>query len=179
MRDCRGDRAMRASRAGLIAAWCAAGLVLGVGSAAAATAASQLGPVSPRVLAVVNSGGTQYLPAHRARPRVRRNAALRHALSNPPWPGCATGISLMRTTSHNRPSGRVVWLVSVHPDKRVLPVGGGPRPGHGHSQSSRHAANFFVVAVSAKTGREVQAQDGYSRKLPPWRAAQPSPCEHR
>jgi hypothetical protein len=150
--------------------------VLGLGAAGAA-AASQLGPVPPKVLSVVNSGGKQYVPAHHARPSVGKQAAVRDALSGAPWSGCATGISLLRTTNHNPPSGYLVWLVSMHSDQRVLRIGG-PKPRPGQGRSSRRAANFFVVAVSAKTGREVEAQDGYSPRLPPWKAAEPSRCKH-
>lgn len=171
------DRPRRVTWRHPAASLCAAGLALGLGSAAAAAAASELGPVSQKVLAVLNAGGQQYVHARRARPAVGQEAAVRDALANPPWPGCATGISLMRTTNRNRPSGRLVWLVSVHPTKPVLPAGGGPRPGNRHGHTSRHAADYFVVVVSARSGREVEAQDGFSAKLATWKKARPSPCE--
>lgn len=127
------------------------------------------------MLAVVNANGKQFVPARHARPQVGKNAAVDDALSSAPWRACATGISLMRTTKQSEPSApdSVVWLVSLHPNKRVGPGSGGPA----HHAHSRRAATYFVVAVSAKSGRFVQAQDGYSRKLPSWTPAKPSPCE--
>lgn len=178
MQGYRCGRPERVSCRSLAAAAGAAGLMLGLGGAVAVAATDQLGPVPAKVLKAVNSGGRQYVPAHHARPHVGKEAAVRTALSGrAPWQGCATGISLMHTTDRNRPSGRLVWLISVHPDMRILPIGGGPKRGHDHSRASSHAANFSVVVVSARTGREVEAEDGYSPKLGAWRAAAPSPCE--
>lgn len=174
MSDHRGYRRRLVGWGRLAGASCAAGLVLGLGSAAA-LAAGQLGPVSPKVLAVLNANGKQFVPPHHhARPTVDKQAAVQFALSGAPWRGCATGVSLMRTTKLSEPSapGSLVWLISVHPDRPVGPVSGGPA----HHAHARHVANYFVVAVSAKSGR-FQAQDGHSPKLPPWRPARPSRCQ--
>jgi hypothetical protein len=174
MADHGRDRPRRMSRERTAGALGAAVVALALGSAAAATAASQLGPVSPKVLAILNANGKQFVAAHHAHPKVGKEMAAQDALSSAPWRACATGISLMRTTKQSEPSapGSLTWLVSVHPNKRIGPVSGGPA-----HHTARHAANYFVVAVSAKSGRFVQAQDGYSRRLPQWTPAKRSPCE--
>ena len=178
MKDHRSARPQSVNRRRLAVAWCAAGLALGLGSAAAAAAASQLGRVSRKVVAVLNQGGKrkEYVPARHARPHVGENAAVRDAVSSEyhtGFRGCATGISLMRTTNNNRPAGRLVWLVSIHTDKRVSTS----VHGHGSPPTPDHAANFLVVAISTKNGRYEQGQFGYSRKLPRWRRAKPPGCE--
>jgi hypothetical protein len=175
MKNHRSDRPQRTNPRRLAVACCAGGLALGLGSAAVAAAASELGRVPRKVVAVLNEGGKrkQYVPARHARPRVSKNAAVQDALSSAQDRGCATGISLMRTANYNRPAGRLVWLVSIHTNKRVSTS----VHGHGAPPTPDHAANFYIVAVSAKNGRYENGQAGYSRTLPRWKAAEPPGCE--
>jgi hypothetical protein len=93
------------------------------------------------------------------------------ALSTVPWPGCAIGISLVRTQpSHRNPRGGLVWLVSIHPNSRV---GLHEGTGSGH----RLTANFAAVVVDAGDGRFVESEDGYTRQLAPWRPSPPRGCQ--
>src|SRR4051794_30088671 len=131
MKDHCGDERERVRRHRLAGGLCAAGVALTLVSAAVAVAASGLGPVPRKVLAVVNANGKQYSRAHHVRTRVMsQRAAVHGALSSAPWRGCATGISLMRTTKQSEPSapGSLIWLVSVHPNRRGWGAGGGAGP---------------------------------------------------
>jgi hypothetical protein len=138
-------------------------------------ASGKLGPVPKNVLAALR---TKFIPAPHARRKIHEQAAVHDALSTAPWPGCATGISLVRTEpSHRRPRGSLVWLVSIHPNSRVGPISGGPRGerGSGH----RLTANFAAVVVDAGDGRFVESEDGYTKQLPPWRPSPPRGCQAR
>jgi hypothetical protein len=153
---------------------CGAVALLALGTAVAAEASGQPGPVSPKVLAALNAGGKEFVPVRHGRSSISQKAAIGHALSAAPWRGCADGISLLRTTERSTPSaaGTRVWLVSVHPTRRVMTAGGGPA----HRSRSSRAANYFVVAVTADHGRYVAAQDGYARRLPHWTRSRPMRC---
>jgi hypothetical protein len=179
MREHRRDRPRRVCAGRLTGAWCAILVVLGIGTTLADATSSQPGPVAPKVLAALNAGGSQFVTVRHGRSPISQQAAIRHALSAAPWRGCADGISLLRTMKRSTPStpGTRVWLVSVHPTHRVLAAGGGPahRP---RSSRHGHAANYFVVAVTANQGRYVEAQAGYSRSLPRWTASQPARCSN-
>jgi hypothetical protein len=146
----------------LPAAVLAGGLLLMAPPAAAA----RLPPVSSKVLAAVNEGGDAFFLVHGGRPRVSEKKAIRDASRDQPW-GRAIGISLARTTG-SRSRHELVWLVSFHPNHPVGRVGGKPIPGELSNQPP--FANYFVVAVSAKTGKFVEGDDGYSPLLPPWTA---------
>lgn len=143
---------------------------------ATALAGTYVGPVQPKVLAAVNAHGKQFVLAHHARPGIDRREAIEDAIATAPWRGCVTGISLARTTHRSQRSAArtLVWLASIHPDRRVGPVGG-PKP-QVHSQSGGRAANYFVVAIKAANGRFVEAQDGQSSALPAWTKSRPRNC---
>jgi hypothetical protein len=151
-------------------------VAIGLSAAAPAVAVRELGPVPEQIVAVLDAQGTQFT-AVQGRPRVGKRAAVRVALSAAPWPGCATGISLMRTMRRSKPSAPrgLVWLVSMYSNSRVSPRGGPPHDYAG-SSSHREVANYFAVVVDARHGRYVDAQDGYTRTLPRWTTVQPPHC---
>jgi hypothetical protein len=158
-------RAMK--RSGAVLALC---VLLTVAPAAIASA---FRPVSRKVLAAVNAAGEQFVLAPHGRPGIPKRIAVHDAVvASAPWRGCATGISLARTTKRSQPSaaGTLVWLVSIHATERVGPAGGGPAPipGLPTTVQKPRAANYFLVAVNAADGRFVEAQDGYSPRLPRW-----------
>jgi hypothetical protein len=133
-----------------------------------------LGPVPRDVRAGL---GTKFNPAPHAHPKVHKRAAVRDALSTAPWPGCATGISLVRTEpTHRKPRGSLVWLVSIHPNSRLGPIGG---PHGARDSGHRLTANFAAVVVDAGDGRFVESEDGYTKQLPPWRPSPPRGCQTR
>ena len=148
---------------------CCVGL-LAVGSAATAVgsrvSASGVvqgpGPVPSGVLRAVNALGAQFMLAPRGQPRVSRREAISNAIGDAPWFGYATGISLARTTKRSEPStpGTLVWLVSIHPFEAVGPVSNGPAQQGRAVPRHVPAASWFVVAISARTARFVEAQDG-------------------
>src|SRR5579863_1104527 len=122
-----------------------AGLLFAV-IAATAVAGTQVGPVSPKVLAVVNARGKEFVLAHHARSAISRRQAIKDAIAKAPWGGCVTGISLARTTDRSQPSdpGTLIWLASIHPSRRVGPISGGPKPHRQRRLGGRPTANYFV-----------------------------------
>lgn len=142
----------------------------------AANTSTTLGPVPRKVLVAL---GMKFTPARHARPNVHKQAGVHDALSTAPWPGCATGISLVRTEPSRRvPRGTLVWLVSIHPNNRVGPTSGGP-PRHGpRARGHRLTANYAAVVVDARHGSFVESEDGYTKQLPPWRPLPPRGCEY-
>ena len=140
----------------------------------AEVAVADLGPVPPKVLVAENTAGKAFILAPHGHATISKSQAVSDALRKAPWSACATGISLARVDRKRFPSngGKLVWLVSVHANERVEPIG---PPTVKHVQP----ANFFLVAVSARTGRFILASDGHSRKLPPWKKAAPSGCVTR
>lgn len=137
----------------------------------ALTTSTELGPVLREVFAAL---GTKFFPARGARPKIHKQAAVHDALSTAPWPGCATGISLVRTEPTRRvPRGSLVWLVSMHPSSRIGPDSG-PVPHGWRGSGHQLTVNFAVVVIDAHTGRFVESEDGYSNQLPAWRRL-PSP----
>ena len=129
-------------------------------AASGAATTSRVGPVSRRLLRFLNATGPAAfrLAAGRTTAKVTKPSALKDALRHARWrPAAATGISLVRLEHRtgNIPAGTLAWLVSVKPrapvyDSRRLP-----------------AANYFVVVISARNGRLLGDEDGYSRGLDP------------
>lgn len=97
---------------------------------------------------------------------VSRKAAIKDAIADAPWSGAATGISLVIAVIDPNRRSSLAWLVSIRPRARVYRVGGSaPTRKTAGSTSPGPAANYFVVAISARTGRFITASDGYSPSL--------------
>lgn len=148
----------------LLATGIVVALISTSGSAVASVAPS---PAVPQpVLTVLNADGTQFTTAPAAATvNVSASAAMADGAAEAPWPGSATGASLMETTALSEPQapGSLVWLVSINPTMQVNRLGG-PAPSDG-TASPGAAANYFVVVVDAQDGHFVEAQDGYDAAL--------------
>lgn len=163
-------RSLRIALVGVTGAGCVTSVLVGSDGAWAGrrtrSATVVPGPVARKVLAAVNVGGIEFVPIRARRTRLSKRAAVRDAVRLAPWRGSATGVSLARTTRLSEPTapGTMVWVVSIRPRQRVAPVGGGPA---GRAVTQPVDANYFVVAVSARTARLVIALDGYRPLLGP------------
>jgi hypothetical protein len=148
-----------------------AGLIsLGIGAATTGASESQaLGPVSPAILSVLNADGTQFQTAPSdTEPAISQGVAVGDAVTDAPWPGGATDISLVQANDDGSIPGAptsLAWLVTIQPNSAVYRAGGPAPSPNGDSAASAPAANFFVVLIDASDGAFVRASDGYSPAL--------------
>lgn len=146
----------------MLSAGVAAALIAGGGSAAASVASNPGVPAS--VMSVLNAHGVQFVSAPAsATASISAGTAMDNAVGSAPWPGAATGASLVQTTALSQPQapGSLVWLVNIAPNGPVYRIGG-PASGGGTQPSSPPvAANYFVVVIDANDGHFIEAQDGY------------------
>jgi hypothetical protein len=124
-------------------------------------ASSGIGPVSHRLLLFLNSHGPMEFRAAgtRARARITRAVAIKDALHDARWHTASiSGISLVRFAHRTGdiPAGTLGWLANVRPREPIY---------DGGKASPEPAGNYFVVAIRARDGRFLAAEDGYSAAL--------------
>lgn len=144
-------------------------VLLATTSGSAVASVGQIPAVPSALLSVLNAHGVAFTAAPAsATAEVGASQAMNDAVAAAPWPGTATGASLMQTTALSQPQspGSLVWLVNINPTTQVGPAGGGPAsPGGGSASSSRPAANYFVVVIDASDGHFIEAEDGFDSSL--------------